>query len=146
MRGAALTVRVRHGSTKDEPVEAFDRRKGGGAMRYAALLVFILGGLFGFAFVSSADAAPLKVTGCLEKGHEAGEFELTHASGGDAESYELLPGKVDLKSHVGHKVEITGEKASEAEEHAGKKKGEEKEAAHEHLKVTSMKHIDAKCP
>jgi len=104
--------------------------------------------LIGFAFGASVEAAPLTVTGCLAKGHEKGEFALTHVTGGDASHYELIAGKgVDLASHVGHKVEVTGEKATEADEKGEKgEKGTKKEHPHDHLKVTSMKHIDAKCP
>ena len=114
-------------------------------MRDKHLWMFVVTALIGFIFGASVEAAPLTVTGCLAKGHEKGEFELTHVTGGDASHYELLPGKgVDLASHVGHKVEVTGEKASEADEKG--EKGTKKERPHDHLKVTSMKHIDAKCP
>jgi hypothetical protein len=106
----------------------------------------LLAAFFGFAAGPPVAAAPLTVTGCLEAAHERGEFQLTHATGADANRYELIPAKgVDLESHVGHKVEITGEKATEADEKGGEKR-EKKEAAHEHLKVTAMRHLDAKCP
>jgi hypothetical protein len=103
----------------------------------------VAGGCLWLALAVSANAAPITVTGCLEKGHEPGEFQLSHASGGAAEEYELIGAKnVDLSAHVGHKVEITGETASEADE--GKK--ERKEAAHPHVKVSALKHVAAKCP
>ena len=115
-------------------------------MRGAQLSTIAVGGFLWFAFVASANAAPVTVTGCLEKGHEQGEFQLSQATGGDAEKYELIAGKgVDLNAHLGHKVEITGEKASEADEKSGGKK-ETKESAHEHLKVSSLRHLAAKCP
>jgi len=115
-------------------------------MRRTRFATMVASGFFWFAFAGSANAAPVTVTGCLEKGHERGEFQLSHATGGDAQSYELIAGKgVDLNAHLGHKVEITGEKASEADE-KGRGKKEGKEAAHEHVKVSSLKHIDAKCP
>jgi hypothetical protein len=85
-------------------------------------------------------------TGCLAAGDEAGEFKLTHVNGG-ADEYELLGGK-DLKGHVGHKVEIKGSLVpAQAAEHAeeGEEEGEN-EAAHRHLRVSSMKHIAATCP
>lgn len=99
-----------------------------------------------FAFAVSANAAPVTVTGCLEKGDEKGEFRLSHATGGGAEQYELIAGKaVDLNAHLGHKVEVTGETASEADEKgSGKKESEERH--HEHVKVTSLRHIAPKCP
>jgi hypothetical protein len=106
----------------------------------------VIGGFFWLAFAVSANAAPVTVTGCLEKGHEQGEFVLSHATGGSAEQYELIASKsVDLNAHLGHKVEITGEKASEADEKSGEKR-EAKGTPHEHLKVGSMRHIAAKCP
>jgi hypothetical protein len=115
-------------------------------MQRSALSTMVVSGFFWLAFVVSANAAPVSVTGCLEKGHEQGEFQLSHATGGDAAQYELIAGKgVDLKAHLGHKVEVTGEKASEADEKMGAKK-EAKETPHQHLEVTSLRHIAAKCP
>ena len=115
-------------------------------MRGADFSTMVISGFFWLAFVASANAAPVTVTGCLEKGHEQGEFQLSHATGGNAEQYELIAGKsIDLNAHLGHKVEITGEKASEADEKSGGKK-ESKETPHEHLKVSSLRHIAAKCP
>jgi hypothetical protein len=114
-------------------------------MRGADFSTMVVGGFFCVALAVSANAAPVTVTGCLEKGHEKGEFQLSHVTGGDAEQYELVAGKgVDLNAHLGHKVEITGEKASKAVEKSGGK--ETKETAHEHLKVSSLRHIAAKCP
>jgi len=115
-------------------------------MRRARFSAMVVSGFIGLAFMTPVDAAAVTVTGCLEKGHEQGEFRLTGATGGDAKQYELIAGKgVDLNAHLGHKVEITGEKATEAEEKGGEKSAK-KEHAHEHLKVTSLKHIAAKCP
>ena len=115
-------------------------------MQGTLLSKIAIGGFCSLAFAVSATAASVTATGCLEKGHEKGEFELTHATGGGAASYELIPDKgVDLSAHVGHKVEITGETASEASEKGGAKK-EEKEKPHQHLKVKSMRHIAASCP
>jgi hypothetical protein len=85
-------------------------------------------------------------TGCLAAGDEAGEFKLTHVNGGSDE-YELVGGK-DLKGHVGHKVEVEGSLVSaKGAEHAeGEEEKGENEAAHQHLRVSSMKHIAATCP
>lgn len=103
-------------------------------------------GAFWLASSGPAIAAPMTVTGCLEKGRGEGEFQLTHATGGDAQQYELIADKgVDLNAHLGHKVEIAGAKASEAEEKGSEKK-QGKEAAHQHIKVSSLKHLAAKCP
>jgi hypothetical protein len=115
-------------------------------MRRARLSTIVISGFFSVAFAGSANAAPVTLTGCLEKGHEQGEFQLSHATGGGAEHYELIAGKgVDLNAHVGHKVEVTGEGASEADEKSGGMK-EGKEAHHEHLKVNNLRHLAAKCP
>jgi hypothetical protein len=106
-------------------------------MRGAYLSTLVVSGIFWVAVAGSANAAPLTVTGCLEKGHEAGEFRLSNATGGDAKEYGLVAGKgVDLNTHLGHKVEITGEKTAK----------KDKEPSHEHLEVSALKHLAAKCP
>ena len=84
-------------------------------------------------------------TGCLAAGDETGEFKLTNVNGGSDE-YELIGGK-GLKDHVGHKVEIKGSAVSaSAAKHAEKSEKGENEAAHKHLRVSSMKHVAATCP
>jgi hypothetical protein len=119
-------------------------------MRSALISKIAVGGFFWLAFAVSANAASVTATGCLEKGHEKGEFQLSHATGGGADKYELVPDKgVDLNAHLGHKVEITGESAAEADEKKNEKsavKTEEKEKPHLHLKVKSLRHIAAQCP
>ena len=119
-------------------------------MRSAVLSKIVISGSFSLALAVSANAASVTATGCLEKGHEKGEFQLSHATGGGAAQYELVPDKgVDLNAHLGHKVEITGETASEADEKKNEKssaKTEEKEKPHQHLKVKSLRHIAAQCP
>ena len=45
------------------------------------------------------------VTGCLQKGDEAGEYSIT---GEDGKAYELRSKTVKLSQHLGHKVTITG--------------------------------------
>ena len=88
-------------------------------------------------------------TGCLAKGDGPNEFKLTNVNGGSAE-YELIGGK-DLKDHVGHKVEVKGKEvaakqAAKAEKASGATEKGESEAAHEHIRVSSMRHIAATCP
>jgi hypothetical protein len=88
-------------------------------------------------------------TGCLAKGDEPNEFKLTNVNGG-SEEYELIGGK-DLKDHVGHKVEVKGKKisskqAAKAEKASGAAEKSESEAGHEHIRVSSMRHIAATCP
>jgi hypothetical protein len=109
----------------------------------------VIGSLW-LAFAGSASAASVTATGCLAKGGEKDRFELTHATGGSADRYELVPDKgVDLNAHVGHKVSITGETASEASEQKNEKssvKSEERDKPHPHLKVKSLRHVAAQCP
>ena len=113
-------------------------------MRGAGFSTVAVSGLFWLAFAGSANAASVTVTGCLAKGHGQGEFQLSHATGGGADKYELIAGKgVDLNAHVGHKVEVTGEKASEAAEKGSEKK---EGTPHEHIKVSALKHVAATCP
>jgi hypothetical protein len=99
------------------------------------------------------------VTGCLEKGSDANTFKLTHTADTagvatkTAEAmkpdYELIgaPASLKLSEHVGHKVTITGTKAS-AEEAAKIEGGKSAtaEAMERHLKVTEIKHVAATCP
>ena len=88
-------------------------------------------------------------TGCLAKGDAPNEFKLTNVNGG-SEEYELVGGK-DLKDHVGHKVEVKGEKVSskqaeKVEKASGAAEKGESEAGHEHIRVSSMRHVAATCP
>jgi hypothetical protein len=89
------------------------------------------------------------VTGCLQKGHEAGEFAIT---GEDGKAWELSSTKVKLDEHVGHQVTITGSvhHESKAEEKAEEKKEGtmEKAAGKEeygHLRVTDLKMVSETC-
>jgi hypothetical protein len=99
--------------------------------------------------------AAKSLTGCLEKGDEAGTFKLTHVTGGG--DWELVgaPAALKMSDHVGHKVEVSGTSVSaaaaeKAEHAAGAKKetkAEEKEEKGEHhLKVAALKHISPTCP
>jgi ABC-type glycerol-3-phosphate transport system substrate-binding protein len=88
-------------------------------------------------------------TGCLAKGDGPNEFKLTNVNGGN-EEYELIGGK-DLKDHIGHKVEVKGKEvsakqATKAEKASGAAEKGESEAAHEHIRVSSMRHIAETCP
>jgi hypothetical protein len=74
----------------------------------------------------------ITVTGCLQKGAADGEYAI---AGPDGTSYQLTPGKVALKDHVGHKVTITGkpEKAEAGGSSAGR------------LEVTNLKMVSTTC-
>jgi hypothetical protein len=113
--------------------------------------------LLAFAFTLGAYVAPgasaqekmagskTTVTGCLQKGDEAGEYSIT---GEDGKTYGLRSTSVKLSQHLGHKVTITGtlrpesaeKEKSEAEEH------EKKEAAEVgDIRVTALKMVSDKC-
>src|SRR5215469_14131223 len=92
--------------------------------RFSALLLFVfaLG-----AYVAPRASAQEKtagsktVTGCLQKGDEAGEYSIT---GEDGKTYGLRSKTVKLSQHLGHKVTVTGTLRAESAE---KEKGEAQE-------------------
>lgn len=93
---------------------------------------------------SSTKSGNKTVTGCLQKGDEAGEFALT---GDDGKLYDLKSSSVKLAEHVGHKVTVSGKFKPEAYE-----KGEEKEEAKEggkkeagDITVSSLKMVSSSC-
>jgi hypothetical protein len=85
------------------------------------------------------------VTGCLQKGDEAGEFSLTSE---DGKTWGLRSSSVKLDRHVGHKVTVSGPvtRESKAEE---KKEGQLENASgkeeYGELRVTSLKMVSATC-
>jgi len=85
------------------------------------------------------------VTGCLQKGDEAGEFSIT---GEDGKTWELTSASVKLDQHLGHKVTVTGSTSheSKAEE---KKEGQVEKASSKEvygdLDVTSLKMVSDSC-
>ena len=86
------------------------------------------------------------VTGCLQKGDEAGGFALT---GDDGKMWELRSKSVKLADHVGHKVTVTGSPAHHSKTHEEKmEKDEKKESAGKEygdLRVTSLKMVSESC-
>jgi Protein of unknown function (DUF5818) len=88
------------------------------------------------------------VTGCLQKGDEAGEFAIT---GEDGKLWGLRSSTVKLEDHVGHKVTVAGTASGEskAEAKKEKKEGEVENAAQKEeyrdLRVTSLKMISDTC-
>jgi Protein of unknown function (DUF5818) len=85
------------------------------------------------------------VTGCLQKGDEAGEFSL---KGDDGKTWGLRSTSVKLDQHIGHQVTVTGSTAHEtkAEE---KKEGQVENAGskteYADLTVTSLKMVSESC-
>src|SRR6266478_8235561 len=76
------------------------------------------------------------VTGCLQKGDEAGEYLITSD---DGKRYGLHSKAVDLSKHLGHQVTVTGTKMREENEE--KKKSEAGGGEHADLRVTDIQHI-----
>jgi hypothetical protein len=87
------------------------------------------------------------VSGCLQKGDEAGEYSITD----NGKTYGLRSSKVDLSKHLGHHVSVTGalrpereeNEASEKRENEANEKNEQKEAGD--IRVTSLKMISDTC-
>lgn len=80
------------------------------------------------------------VTGCLQKGDEAGEYSITSE---DGKRYGLRSKTVDLSKHLGHKVTVTGTKMREENEEKEKKEAGGGEYAD--LRVTNIQHISETC-
>lgn len=113
-----------------------------------ALLVFVfaLG-----AYVTPSASAQKKagskttVTGCLQKGDEAGEYSIT---GEDGKTYGLRSTTVKLSQHLGHKVSVTGTlKPESAEKEKGEAEEHEKNEAAEagDIRVTQLKMVSETC-
>lgn len=89
------------------------------------------------------------VTGCLQKGDEAGEYSIT---GQDGKTYGLRSKSVNLSKHLGHKVTVTGTLRPESEENEkgeakGNSSGEKGEGAEAgDIRVTTLKMISETCP
>lgn len=85
------------------------------------------------------------VTGCLQKGDEAGEYSITAE---DGKTYGLRSKTVKLSQHLGHKVTITGTlRAETAEKEKGEAEEHEKREAVEagDVRVTDLKMVSDNC-
>ena len=85
------------------------------------------------------------VTGCLQKGDEAGEFSI---KGEDGKTWGLRSTSVKLDQHIGHQVTVTGStthetKAEEKKEGQVENAGSKTEYAD--LTVTSLKMVSDSC-
>jgi hypothetical protein len=83
------------------------------------------------------------VTGCLQKGDEAGEFSIT---GEDGKVYGLRSSSVKLAEHLGHKVTVSGKltpEGTEKGEAKESKEGGKKEAGD--IQVSNVKMVSATC-
>jgi hypothetical protein len=90
------------------------------------------------------------LTGCLQKGEDANEYNLTTEKGG---SWELKSDSIKLGDHVGHTVTVTGV-VSHHKEHAMKEDtkeemkehGMDKDAKeHGHMTVTDLTMVSETC-
>ena len=117
-------------------------------VRLSALLLFV----FALeAYVTPSASAQEKagsktsVTGCLQKGDEAGEYSIT---GEDGKTYGLRSKTVKLSQHLGHKVTITGtlrpESAEKKEGEAAEHETKESQEAGD-IRVTDLKMVSDKC-
>jgi hypothetical protein len=90
------------------------------------------------------------LTGCLQKGDEANEYQLTTPQGA---TWEIKSDTVKLEEHVAHTITITGvvsnatlhgakeDTKAEAKEHGVDKDSTE----HGHMTVTSLKMVSDGC-
>jgi hypothetical protein len=88
------------------------------------------------------------VTGCLQKGDDAGEFSIIAR---DGKTWELHSTSVKLDEHLGHTVTVTGSRTNESKVHAKaeeKREGVVKASSKEEyadLGVTSLKMVSETC-
>lgn len=115
-----------------------------------ALPAFVLAlGLYAVPTAGTQEASASgksTVTGCLQKGDEAGEYSIT---GHDGKTYGLRSKSVNLSKHLGHKVTVTGTLKPESEEHEKDeaKENSQKEGAEAgDIRVSSLKMVSETCP
>lgn len=107
------------------------------------LAVFFAPAVSAFAATAQKGSKPansVTVTGCLQKGDEAGEFAITGENG---KNYELVSRSVKLSEHAGHKVSVTGTLIGEEKEENQKK--EEGEGWSGKIRVSSLKMVSETC-
>jgi hypothetical protein len=106
----------------------------------ALALTLGLGSLVRATQEKADNGKAVTVTGCLQKGDEAGEYSITSE---DGKRYGLRSKTVALAKHVGHKVTITGTQVREESEEKEKKESGGGEYAD--LRVTNLKMISEGC-
>jgi hypothetical protein len=118
------------------------------------IALFMFAGAAGLATAQDTTKTTHKktrtLTGCLQKGEDANEYNLTTKGGG---TWEIKSDSVKLDDHVGHTVRITGV-VSNAKGHAIKEdtKDEMKEhgmdknaTEHGHMTVTDLTMVSDSC-
>lgn len=119
------------------------------------IALFMFAGAAGLATAQDAAKTTHKktrtLTGCLQKGEGANEYNLTAKDGG---TWEIESDSVKLDEHVGHTVKITGvvpnamahgmkeDTKEEMKEHGMDKHATE----HGHLTVTDLTMVSDTCP
>jgi len=119
------------------------------------IALFMFAGAAGLATAQDTTKTTHKktrtLTGCLQKGEDANEYNLTTKGGG---TWEIKSDSVKLDEHVGHTVQITGvvpnavahgmkeDTKEEMKEHGMDKHATE----HGHLTVTDLTMVSDTCP
>jgi len=120
----------------------------------AFLALFMFAGTAGLATAQDTTKTTHKkartLRGCLQKGDDANEYQLTTAKGG---TWEIKSDSLKLGDHVGHTVTITGvvsnakmhgmkeDAKAEAKEHGMGKNSTE----HGHMTVTNLTMVSDSC-
>jgi hypothetical protein len=118
------------------------------------IALFMFAGMVGLATAQDAAKTTHKktrtLTGCLQKGEDANEYNFTAQDGA---TWEIKSDSVKLDDHVGHTVTVTGV-VSHHKEHAMKEhtKAEMKEHGmdkdakeHGHMTVTNLTMVSDTC-
>ena len=127
------------------------------------IALFMFAGAAGLAAAQDTTKTTHKktrtLTGCLQKGEDANEYNLTAKDGG---TWEIKSDSVKLDEHVGHTVKVTGvvpnamahgmkedtkEEMKEDTKEEMKEHGMDKHATeHGHLTVTDLTMVSDTCP
>ena len=90
------------------------------------ILALVLALSFGSPTAAAQEKATggkaVTVTGCMQKGDEAGEYSITSE---DGKRYGLRGKTVGLAKHLGHKVSVTGTQMREENEAEDEKEAKE---------------------
>jgi len=109
----------------------------------ALVLALSFGSLTVAAQEKTTGGKPVTVTGCLQKGDEAGEYSIKSE---DGKRYGLRSKTVALAKHVGHKVTVTGTQMHEENEAKEEKEAKESgEGEYADLRVTDLKMVSDSC-
>ncbi len=108
----------------------------------------------------------MKLTGCLQNGSEPNTYILDNVSMAQSRtseapsemartepSYKLIPeGDIDLKDHIGHKVEVTGmlmneeREGNESSSSGSSSSSYSQTSGTPELKVSAIRHLATTCP